>query len=205
MDPTRSEPAARAQPRGSALFDHGWYRHAQHRPSPHCDARPYGTTLDLVVLHNISLPAGQFGRDFIDALFLGTLDSGAHPSFAALEGLRVSAHFLVRRDGSLVQYVGCEQRAWHAGASSFQGRRRCNDYSLGIELEGSDTIPFEAAQYDTLAALVAALIEAYPIRFIVGHSDVAPGRKTDPGPCFDWAALRRASGLASTGFPLVKT
>lgn len=204
MAPTRSDPPSRPQPATSALFDHGWYRHARHRPSPHCDARPYGTALDLLVLHNISLPAGQFGGEFIDALFLGTLDHRAHPSFAALEGLRVSAHFLVRRNGALVQYVGCEQRAWHAGASSFRGRSRCNDYSLGIELEGSDTTAFEPAQYDTLAALVAALIEAYPIRFIVGHSDVAPGRKTDPGPCFDWAALRRASGLDSSRFPVVK-
>ena len=204
MAPTRSDPPSRSQPATSALFDHGWYRHARHRPSPHCDARPYGTALDLLVLHNISLPAGQFGGEFIDALFLGTLDHRAHPSFAALEGLRVSAHFLVRRNGALVQYVGCEQRAWHAGASSFRGRSRCNDYSLGIELEGSDATAFEPAQYDTLAALVAALIEAYPIRFIVGHSDVAPGRKTDPGPCFDWAALRRASGLDSSRFPVVK-
>ena len=204
MASTRSEPAVRPQPPASALFDHGWYRYARHRPSPHCDARPYGVALDLLVLHNISLPAGQFGGNFIDALFLGTLDCRAHPSFAALEGLRVSAHFLVRRDGSLVQYVGCEQRAWHAGASSFLGRSRCNDYSVGIELEGSDTIAFEAAQYDSLVALVDALIEAYPIRFIVGHSDVAPGRKTDPGPYFDWAALRRASGLDSSRFPLAK-
>lgn len=188
-------------PCADALFDRGWYRHAQRRPSTHCDARPDGVHVDLLVLHNISLPAGEFGGGFIDDLFLGRLDHSVRPEFIALKGLRVSSHFLIRRDGALLQYVACDQRAWHAGVSVFQGRRLCNDFSIGIELEGTDLLPFEQIQYESLAALVAALIEAYPIRFMVGHSDIAPGRKTDPGSFFDWQALRRASGLAAASFP----
>ena len=184
-----------------ALFEQGWYRYAQRRPSPHWDARPAGVHADLLVLHNISLPAGEFGGGFIDDLFLGTLDHRARSEFAELEGLRVSAHFLIRRDGALLQYVWFDQRAWHAGASCFRGRARCSDFSIGIELEGTDTVPFEQAQYDSLAALVSALIQAYPIRAMAGHSDIAPGRKTDPGPLFDWLAIRRASGLAVAAFP----
>ncbi len=195
--------AASAQ-RACGLFEQGWYRYASHRPSPHFDARPEGARAELLVLHNISLPAGQFGGDFVDALFLGALDTSAHAELAALQGLRVSSHFFIRRNGALLQYVSCDQRAWHAGASSFLGRSRCNDFSIGIELEGSDSTPFEPAQYDSLAALVAALLQAYPVRALVGHSDIAPGRKTDPGPCFDWQALRRASGLAASSFPLLK-
>jgi AmpD protein len=183
------------------LFEHGWYRHAARRPSPHADARPPGSTIDLLVLHNISLPAGRFGGEFIDALFRGTLDCAAHPDFASLQGLRVSAHFLVRRDGALLQYVSCAERAWHAGVSRFEGRTRCNDFSIGIELEGCDSRGFEPAQYESLHSLVGALLEAYPIRAIAGHADIAPGRKTDPGPGFDWVALRRASGLGASAFP----
>ena len=196
---------SRAKGRGDgaagALFDQGWYRHALRRPSPHWDARPAGVDADLLVLHSISLPAGEFGGGFIDDLFLGALDHRARPEFAELEGLRVSAHFLIRRDGALLQYVSCDQRAWHAGASSFRGRARCNDFSIGIELEGTDAMPFEPAQYDSLVALVSALIQAYPIKAMAGHSDIAPGRKTDPGPLFDWLAIRRASGLAASAFP----
>ena len=177
------------------LFRQGWYRYAGHRPSPHCDARPEGMRVDLLVLHNISLPAGEFGSACVDALFLGVLDTQARPEFAALQGLRVSSHFFIRRDGGLLQYVSCDQRAWHAGASSFQGRSRCNDFSIGIELEGSDHVPFEPAQYATLARLLPALCREYPIRDIVGHCDIAPQRKTAPGPHFDWAALRRIDGL----------
>lgn len=157
--------------------------------------------MDLLVLHNISLPAGEFAGDFIDDLFLGKLDYRARQEFAELEGLRVSAHFLIRRNGALLQYVSCDQRAWHAGASTFLGRCGCNDFSIGVELEGTDNVPFEQPQYDSLAALVAALIEAYPIRFLAGHSDIAPGRKTDPGPFFDWLAVRRACGLGAASFP----
>ncbi len=181
--------------RADADFDDGWYAPAQRRDSPHFDARPPGCSIDLIVMHAISLPAGQFGGRYIDDLFLGRLDTAADPALADLAGLRVSAHFLVRRDGALAQYVSCAQRAWHAGVSSHHGRTRCNDFSIGIELEGSDHEAFEAAQYATLARLLPALCRAYPIRDIVGHSDIAPQRKTDPGPCFDWAALRRIDEL----------
>ncbi len=188
-----------------ALFQQGWYRYAGHRPSPHCDARPEGMRAELLVLHNISLPAGKFGTACVDALFLGSLDTQNQPEFAALQGLRVSAHFFIRRDGSLLQYVSCDQRAWHAGASRFHGRSHCNDFSIGIELEGTDSVPFEPAQYDSLAALVGALLQAYPIQSLAGHSDIAPGRKTDPGPCFDWPALHRASALALSSFPALES
>ena len=186
--------------RTDAGFDDGWYAAAQRRDSPHFDARPPGCSIDLIVVHAISLPAGQFGGPFIDDLFLGRLDADAEPSLADLVGLRVSAHFLVRRDGTLWQYVSCAQRAWHAGVSNHRGRTRCNDFSIGIELEGSDHQAFEAAQYVTLAQLLPALCRAYPIHEIVGHSDIAPQRKTDPGPYFDWAALRRIDELPPTLF-----
>ena len=186
--------------RAEAGFDDGWYPAARRRESPHFDARPDGCAIDLIVMHAISLPAGRFGGPYIDALFLGRLDTGAEPSLADLAGLRVSAHFLVRRDGELLQYVSCAQRAWHAGVSNHRGRARCNDFSVGIELEGSDHQAFEPAQYATLARLLPARCRAYPIRAIVGHSDIAPQRKTDPGPYFDWAALRRIDGLPPTLF-----
>jgi len=149
--------------------------------------------IDLLVLHNISLPPGEFGGPWIDQLFLNRLDPAAHPYFAEIAHLRVSAHLLIRRDGSLTQYVPFHRRAWHAGVSSFQGREGCNDFSIGIELEGSDHQPFAPAQYEVLAPVVAALRSAYPAITpdrIVGHSDIAPGRKSDPGPCFDWQRLR---------------
>lgn len=185
----------------SALFDAGWYRWAARRPSPHADERPAGTAVDLLVVHAISLPPGRFGGDAVDQLFMGTLDTSTDPALASLEGLRVSSHFLVRRDGALLQYVACDRRAWHAGVSRFEGRERCNDFSIGIELEGSDAVEFEAAQYETLAALTSALLDAWPIRAIVGHADIAPGRKTDPGPWFDWRRLRRDTGLSAAAFP----
>jgi len=161
--------------------------------SPNRNARPPGTEVTLLVVHGISLPPGEFGGDAIERLFTNRLDPTAHPYFAAIVGLRVSAHFLVRRDGALVQFVACAERAWHAGASAWRGRERCNDYSIGVELEGADEVPYADAQYATLARLVRALRRRYPIADIVGHSDVAPGRKTDPGPAFDWARLRRLS------------
>jgi AmpD protein len=160
------------------------------RSSNH-DARPPGMPIDLVVVHGISLPPGKFGGDAIARLFTNTLDPNAHPSFAAIAELRVSAHFLIRRDGELVQFVGCNDRAWHAGVSSWKGRERCNDFSIGIELEGTDDQPYAAAQYTMLARLVRALRRVYPIADLVGHSDIAPGRKTDPGQAFDWARLAR--------------
>ena len=167
----------------------GWLRGAVRRPSPNCDARPAGTVVDLLVIHNISLPPGEFGGPWIDDLFLARLDPEAHPYFRAIAGVPVSTHLLIRRDGRCVQYVPFGERAWHAGASCFAGRERCNDYSIGIELEGTDDRPFEASQYRALAEVTRALMAAYPgIRpeRITGHSDIAPGRKTDPGPHFDW-------------------
>ena len=163
-------------------------------PSPNCDARPAGTAIDLLVIHAISLPPGEFGGTGIFELFQNRLDAAAHPYYAGIAALKVSAHFLVRRDGSLVQFVSCEKRAWHAGESAWGGRSRCNDFSIGIELEGTDEVPFEPAQYDELARLTRALQAAYPLRSIAGHSDIAPGRKTDPGPCFDWARFRALLG-----------
>ncbi len=187
----------------AGLFAAGWYRYAAHHPSPHADARPRNMPVDLLVVHAISLPAGVFEGTAIDALFLGTLDTDAHPALGDLRGLRVSSHFLIHRDGRLVQYVSCDARAWHAGESRFGHRARCNDFSIGIELEGTDQVPFEAAQYDTLAGVTQALLEAYPLRAIVGHADIAPQRKTDPGPCFDWNRLQRATGLAASAFPFM--
>lgn len=161
--------------------------------SPHFDARPQGQAPELIIIHGISLPPGEFGGPWIDRLFCGNLPAAAHPFFASIEGLRVSAHALVRRDGSVSQYVPFHARAWHAGVSEWQGRSACNDFSIGIELEGADTEPYESAQYHALAELIAALIRAYPSLSadrLVGHSDVAPGRKTDPGLSFDWTRLR---------------
>ncbi|MBN8479109.1 MAG: 1,6-anhydro-N-acetylmuramyl-L-alanine amidase AmpD [Burkholderiales bacterium] len=164
--------------------------------TPNADARPPGTTVSLVVVHGISLPPGRYGGDAIERLFTNTLDPDAHPSYRDIAGLRVSAHFLIRRDGTLVQFAGCDDRAWHAGVSSWNGRERCNDYSIGIELEGTDTRPYTARQYRRLAALLRRIAARYPIAAVVGHSDVAPGRKTDPGPAFDWSRLAGAPGWA---------
>jgi AmpD protein len=158
--------------------------------SPHCDERPPGEAITLAVIHNISLPPGEFGGPHIDELFLGRLDPHAHPYFRDVAPLRVSSHFLIRRDGALVQYVPCGLRAWHAGQSRWNVRERCNDFSIGIELEGCDDRPFEDAQYETLAALARALQVRYGTLAFAGHGDVAPGRKTDPGPCFDWPRFR---------------
>jgi len=161
--------------------------------SPHCDARPPQTAPELVVLHGISLPPGQFGGAAIDQLFTGTLPWEAHPYFKSIEGLRASAHVLIRRDGALTQYVPFTERAWHAGVSQYGTRSACNDFSIGIELEGTDELPYTEAQYGALVMLLAALIAAYPslsAEHLVGHSDIAPGRKTDPGPAFDWPRLR---------------
>lgn len=161
-------------------------------PSPNCDARPERADISLLVIHAISLPPGQFGGPWVADLFLNRLDPGAHPYFASIASLRVSAHFLIGRDGSLTQFVPCELRAWHAGASSWEGRERCNDFSIGVELEGTDDGPFEEAQYDTLVALSRALFARYGPLALAGHSDVAPGRKTDPGAFFDWQRYRIA-------------
>ena len=160
--------------------------------SQNCDDRPKGA-IELLVIHNISLPPDEFGGDGVRRLFTNTLDAAAHPYYATLSGLKVSAHFFVHRDGQIIQFVSCLKRAWHAGESCWQGKSRCNDFSIGIELEGSDTVPFTAGQYAALNRLTIVLREAYPIRGIAGHRDIAPQRKTDPGPCFDWA--RYLTGL----------
>jgi len=162
-------------------------------PSPNCDERPAGA-IELLVIHNISLPPGEFGGDDVRRLFTNTLDANAHPDYQTIAGLKVSAHFLVRRDGRIVQFVPCLRRAWHAGESCWQGRQRCNDFSIGIELEGSDAIPFTDAQYAALHNLTVALRKSYPILGIAGHSDIAPQRKTDPGTCFNW--MRYLAGLS---------
>lgn len=163
--------------------------------SPNCDERPAGATITLAVIHGISLPPGEFGGDAIARLFRNELDASAHPYFSGIAALRVSAHFLIRRDGALVQFVPCRMRAWHAGESSWRGRPRCNDYSIGIELEGVDEVPYADAQYRVLATLLRALRRRYPLDAIAGHSDVAPGRKTDPGPAFAWRELGRLARL----------
>jgi AmpD protein len=159
-------------------------------PSPNCDDRPDPEGVTLVVLHGISLPPGKFGGGDIERLFTNALDPAAHPYFAQIAGLRVSAHFLVRRRGEIVQFVPCARRAWHAGASNWRGRERCNDFSVGIEMEGADDVAYTAAQYRATARLVAAVSRRYPVADVVGHSDIAPGRKSDPGPAFDWPRFR---------------
>jgi AmpD protein len=168
----------------------GWIPGAERKPTTHSDLRPEGSPIDLLVIHNISLPPGEYGGPWVDDLFLGRLDPGMHPYFAvATAGGRVSTHALIRRDGRLTQYVPLSLRAWHAGRSSFRGRDRCNDFSIGIELEGDDHSPFEPAQYRTLIHVTRLIMGRYPAISpdrIRGHSDIAPGRKTDPGPFFDW-------------------
>ena len=167
----------------------GWLEGVEWRASPNFGERP-ATEVSLVVVHNISLPPDEFGGDWVESFFLNQLEPQAHPYFASIAEVRVSAHFYVRRDGRIIQFVGCDQRAWHAGSSCWGGRDNCNDYSVGIELEGSDSQQFAPAQYEALWRLLDALRLRYPIAAIAGHSDVAPGRKTDPGPYFDWAAVR---------------
>jgi AmpD protein len=172
----------------------GWVAGARRVLSPNCDRRPPGTEVALLVVHSISLPRGEYRGDAIERLFTNRLDAAAHPSFAELAGLRVSSHFLVRRDGALAQFVPLGRRAWHAGVSRWRGRERCNDFSIGVELEGTDEGDFAAAQYATLCLLLKKLQAILPLREIAAHSDVAPGRKTDPGARFDWPRL--LAGLA---------
>jgi N-acetyl-anhydromuramoyl-L-alanine amidase len=161
--------------------------------SPNMDDRPAGTSIDMIVIHNISLPPNEFGGPGIIQLFTNLLDANEHPYYAEIAHLKVSSHFLIRREGELIQFASCAQRAWHAGVSSWEGRERCNDFSIGIELEGSDKCAFEDAQYLTLQALIDALKKRYPIQHIVGHSEIAPGRKTDPGPFFNWQRITPSS------------
>ena len=185
---------------GFTLDPAGWVRPARHLRSPNQDARPAGCAIELLLIHNISLPPGQFGTGQIERLFTNALDYGAHPYFATVRGLRVSSHFLIERDGRLTQFVGCAERAWHAGQSVFEGRDRCNDFSLGVELEGTDTAAYTDHQYDVLGRLGRALFAAYPLRAVRGHSDVSAPRKTDPGPVFDWHRLAHALQVGPAAF-----
>ena len=204
------DPAA-LPPADAPVWQGGWYRHARHLPSPNFGPRPSGTAIDLVVLHSISLPPGEYGGRNVQAFFSNRLDWDAHPYFQSIRGMQVSAHFFVQRDGALWQFVDCGQRAWHAGASSYRGRAQCNDDSIGIELEGLEGDGFEAAQYRARAALCRDLAQRYPIAHVAGHEHVAPGRKCDPGPGFDWRRLKTdlqgcgwhfPSGVAGEGVSL---
>lgn len=167
----------------------GWLQGVARLPTPNVDDRPAGERVELVVIHNISLPPGEYGRRNVHALFTNRLDPCAHPFFAGVAGARVSAHILIERDGTITQFASFDRRAWHAGASEFNGRPRCNDFSVGIELEGSDFDAFTDAQYAALDEVLAAVLGEYPVRAVCGHSEIAGGRKTDPGPFFDWARL----------------
>jgi len=174
------------------LDPQGWLQGVRRVESPNCDERPAGTEISLLVVHSISLPPGEYGGDAIERLFTNRLDPGAHPYFREIEGLKVSAHFLVRRGGEIVQFVPVQARAWHAGVSAWRGRAACNDFSIGVELEGTEDAPFAYAQYASLTALVQALRASLPLRDVAAHSEVAPGRKTDPGVQFDWSRLLAA-------------
>lgn len=190
--------AAAVSPGNDVVLDAaGWCHDVERMASPNCDARPSGSLIELLVIHAISLPPGEFGGPYIRDLFLNRLDCDGHPYFESLRGLRVSAHFLIDRLGRICQFVATQQRAWHAGVSVYRGRPACNDFSIGIELEGCDQCVFTDAQYQRLVALTLGVLRRHPEvppAAIVGHSDIAPARKTDPGPCFDWGRYRR--GLA---------
>lgn len=190
----------RPEPAGN-LWQDGWYRFARRLASPNFGPRPAGALIDLVVVHSISLPPGCYGGDAVQALFCNRLDWNAHPYFKSIEGLQVSAHFFIGRGGELWQFVSCDDRAWHAGASRWRGRDNCNDDSVGIELEGLEGDSFEPVQYEALASLCAALAQAYPVAHVAGHEHIAPGRKQDPGPGFDWSRLRRSLGWQAHQFP----
>jgi AmpD protein len=185
----------------TGLWRCGWYGFARALASPNFEPRPVGAQIDLIVLHSISLPPGQYGGEEVQQLFTNTLDWNAHPYFKTIEGLAVSAHFYIRRQGELWQFVSCDDRAWHAGASHYRGRGACNDDSIGIELEGLEGGPFEPAQYEALGALCAAIAQRYPVQHIAGHEHIAPGRKRDPGPGFDWRALRQSLAWPTECFP----
>jgi N-acetyl-anhydromuramoyl-L-alanine amidase len=187
-------------PDGIKGWDGGWWRDARRCKSPNFGPRPLGAQVSLVVIHSISLPPGEYGGDSVERLFTNRLDWDAHPYYQGIRGLEVSSHFFVRRDGEVVQFVSCDERAWHAGASSWQGRNHCNDFSVGIELEGLEGERFEPPQYEALVPLLRALAARYPIAHVAGHEHVAPGRKMDPGPGFDWSALQAALHWPSEAF-----
>jgi AmpD protein len=182
----------------------GWWSGARRIESPNHGPRPDGERVTLAVIHSISLPPGHYGGDAIEHLFTNRLDWDAHPYFQQIRGIEVSSHFVIRRDGELLQFVSCDRRAWHAGRSQWRGRDECNDFSIGVELEGLEGEGFEEAQYDALIELLRASIARYPIGEIVGHEHVAPGRKIDPGPGFEWSRLARALGASdATAAPIV--
>jgi AmpD protein len=185
---------------GPGEWDDGWWCRAQRRASPNHGPRPEGTAVTLALIHSISLPPGEYGGDGVERLFTNRLDWDAHPYYQRIRGIEVSSHFFIRRDGAVLQFVSCDERAWHAGQSSWKGRDNCNDYSIGIELEGLEGETFEAPQYAALVPLLEALAARYPLQHVVGHEHVAPGRKIDPGPGFDWSALRAALDIEGTSF-----
>jgi AmpD protein len=190
----------RPEPTGT-LWRAGWYGFAHRFDSPNFGPRPGDARVDLIVVHSISLPPGQYGGDEVQQLFSNALDWNAHPYFKSIEGMTVSAHFYIRRNGELWQFVSCDDRAWHAGTSSYRGRENCNDDSVGIELEGLEGGPFELAQYEALAGLCAAIAQQYPVQHIAGHEHIAPGRKRDPGEGFDWGLLQRSLAWPNQCFP----
>lgn len=188
-------------PPPGSLWRAGWYGYARRLPSPNVGPRPPGADIDLIVVHSISLPPGQYGGDEVQQLFTNSLDWGAHPYFRQIEGIQVSSHFYIRRNGELWQFVSCDDRAWHAGQSHYRGRANCNDDSIGIELEGLEGNAFEPAQYEALGVLSAAIAQHYPIAHVAGHEHIAPGRKHDPGAGFEWPRLRDALAWPATRFP----
>lgn len=194
-------PEQAAVPANTALWQDGWYRYARTLASPNFGQRPAGSPIDLIVIHSISLPPGEFGNGNVQRLFTNQLDWEAHPYFQDIRDLRVSSHFFITRNGALWQFVACGDRAWHAGESAYRGRSQCNDDSIGIELEGLEGSTFEALQYETLAGLCAALVQAYPIAHIAGHEHIAAGRKQDPGPGFDWLLLQNSLALPDRCLP----
>ena len=185
----------------SALWQEGWYRYARAQASPNYGPRPASACIDLIVIHSISLPPGEFGNGQVQRLFTNQLDWDAHPYFQSIRGLQVSSHFFITRSGELWQFVSCDARAWHAGESDYRGKSNCNDDSIGIELEGLEGGLFEPAQYETLASVCAALLRHYPIAYLAGHEHIAPGRKQDPGPGFEWSRLQDSLGLPAKCFP----
>jgi len=206
MNPPEAPAAAPASPAfDPPLWRNGWYRPARALASPNFGPRPAGALVDLVVIHSISLPPGEFGNGNVQRLFTNALDWDAHPYFQAIRGLQVSVHFFISRSGALWQFVSCDERAWHAGQSHYRGRSNCNDDAIGIELEGLEGDLFEAPQYAALAALCTALLAAYPIAHIAGHEHIAPGRKHDPGAGFDWPRLQAALTLPGDCWPALPT
>lgn len=190
-----------SRPESPPMWHQGWYRFARALASPNIGTRPAGAVVDLIVVHSISLPPGEFGQGHVQQLFTNKLDWDAHPYFQSIRGLQVSAHFFISRSGELWQFASVDDRAWHAGLSSYRGRSNCNDDSIGIELEGLEGGLFEPAQYDSLTALCAALLQQYPVAHVAGHEHIAPGRKQDPGAGFEWHQLQARLALPDRFFP----